>query len=160
MLATEIRKLIIEPALRVTDLWSLESEILVYGSGWVESGYDAIKQHGGPALGFFQCEPATFSDVCTWLRYGPNRVLREHLLDACYYVSMPVDPMVLAHNIKFAALICRIHYLRKSEPLPSLKVGNPGLAFAKYHSKNYNCGGKANVERNALVFQQIIDGKL
>lgn len=157
MLSKDIRKLIIEPTLKVTGLWSESAEVLIYGTGMVESRYMNIKQIGGKALSMWQIEPNTFLDICTWLRYPKNRVLREHILSACYYVSMPVDAAVLSHNIKFAMLICRAHYLRVPNPLPR---PDDALGLARYHKEYYNCGGKADVSKNEKIFQQIIDGEL
>jgi len=157
LLAQEIRKHIIRPGLQVTGLWSEAAEILVYGTGHVESNYSHIKQIVGPALGFYQCEPRSFDDLVSWLRLSTNRVLREHILSACYYVSMPVDAAVLSHNIKFAMLICRAHYLRVPNPLPRF---DDAAGLARYHKQYYNCGGKADVSKNEKVFQRIIDGEL
>ena len=42
---------------------SRAAEDLLLGTALMESGLREIEQRGGPALGFFQIEPATFADV-------------------------------------------------------------------------------------------------
>ena len=161
MLRDEIRTHIIRPTLQVANLWSECAEILVYGTGIVESNYQHIIQIGNPAggaLGFFQMEAATFKDHCKWLDLFPQKNVKNNILAACYYVSMPIDPFVLISNIKFAALLCRAHYLRVPKPLPP---ANDAAALSQYHKKYYNTAlGKADPESNAKIFQEIIDGKL
>lgn len=141
-------------------MWSENAEILVFGTGMVETGYEYITQIGNPAnggLGFWQMEPSDYKDLLAWFRRNVESNLLTRILDACYYTSTPIDAAVLAHNIKYACLMCRSHYYRIREPIPESKDGGK---FAEYHKKYYNGGalGKANVEKNAKIFQGIIDG--
>jgi hypothetical protein len=160
MLAKEIREHIIIPTLKVANLWSPSAEILVYGTGMVETGYEHIVQNGAPAdggYGFFQEEPSDYEDMRKWLRVsGDARPLLSNILTTCYYECMPVDMFVFCANIKFATLICRMHYYRINHPLPK---ANDAKGMAQYHKTYYNSAlGAANVEKNTEVFQRIIDG--
>jgi hypothetical protein len=160
-LAKSIRSYIIKPALQVSNLHSQAAEILVYGTGMVESEYQYICQIGYPAdggLGYFQMEPSDFKDLCKWLNAFPQQQVKNNILSCCYYTSMPIDPAVLMSNIKLAALLCRAHYLRIPERLPS---ANDAHGMAVYHKKYYNSMlGDADVGKNTEVFQEVIDGKL
>lgn len=160
-LSKQIREYIIAPALRVANLWSESAEILVYGTGMVESQYEYICQIGNPAdggMGYWQQEPSDFKDVCKWLDALGQKQLKNNILSCCYYLSMPIDPAVLMRNTKLAALLCRAHYLRFPAmlPLPSDAAG-----FANYHKEYYNTSlGAADASKNTEVFQEIIDGKI
>jgi len=162
MLANEIRKYVIVPTLQIANLWSPSAEILVYGTGMVETNYDHLMQFGAPkdgGYGFWQEEPSDYDDLKKWLRMQSEaRPYLTNTLTACYYESMPVDMMVFASNLKFACLICRLHYYRVNQPLPK---SNDAAGFANYHKEFYNSMlGKADVDKNTEVFQKIIDGKL
>lgn len=164
-LAKEIRKFIIKPVLEVTNLWTPAAEILVYGTGHVESGYSQLFQCEEPkngGIGYFQDEVADYADLCRWLRIGDflsnKSSLLANVLSALYYEVMPGDYMLLASNIKFAAIVCRLHYYRVSDPLPP---ANDAFALANYHKIHYNSVlGKADVAKNTDIFQKIIDGHL
>ena len=74
MPASQIRSLVIKPALTKINLWSRSAEELILGTAIVESGLTYLKQHGdGPALGLWQVEPATHEDLYTnFLNYRPE----------------------------------------------------------------------------------------
>ena len=58
---------VIVPALAALDLDSVEARQLLLGTAMQESGLRDIDQTGGgPALGAFQIEPATYHDVMNW----------------------------------------------------------------------------------------------
>lgn len=162
MLAKQIRQNIIAPTLKILDLWSLSAEILIYGTGHIESGYEYLLQIGNPkngGLGFFQMEPSDFSDILLYLKKPKNRQLSEYIMSSCYYTAIPIDPMTLISNIKFAIAMCRVHYLRAAASLPKPDDAN---AMANYHMKYYNGDGlgKTDVSKNVPIFQRIIDGNL
>ena len=65
---TQFRSDIVRPILEKLDLWSGAAENLLVGTSLVESGLFYVRQlRGGPALGFFQMEPATHDDI--WRNY-------------------------------------------------------------------------------------------
>lgn len=46
-------------------MYSDDSLALIMRTGFAESGFKHLEQMGGgPAIGFFQCEPATIKDIC------------------------------------------------------------------------------------------------
>ena len=158
MLANDILNYVIRPLLQITNLWSPEAEILVFGTGMVETNYNYLMQSGAPtvgAIGFWQMEKATYLDHCKWLKHPDRRVLLNGILGSCYYEILPTDPSALAVNLRLAALLCRVHYLRVQERLPHGSAAD----FAAYHKKYYNTSkGKADADKNTAVFQRIIDG--
>lgn len=162
MQARDIRQHIIIPTLKIVDLWSPAAEILVYGTGFIESNYYYTVQIGNVkngGLGYWQMEPSDFKDICVYLRNNFNKGLLDRVLAACYYTILPTDPKSLISNIKLAMLFCRVHYWRIKAPLPA---PTDAFALAEYHYKYYNGDGlgKTHPDKNTIVFQQIIDGNL
>ena len=157
----EIRAEIIKPTLQSAQLWSQSAEILVYGTGYVESKYIYEEQIGQPingGIGYWQDEPSDYEDLCNWLNYYQNELLLDRVLSAAGCDKLPSDIKALESNIKLALLICRLHYYRVKAALPDASDAH---GMAQYHKTWYNSAlGAANVDKNAIVFQQIIDGQL
>ena len=111
MLASQIRSLVIRPALSKINLWSPSAEELVLGTAIVESGLTYIRQWGdGPALGLWQVEPSTQNDLYTnFLQYRPE--LGSALIELrAPNLSMDEN---LATNLMYGAAVCRLCYYRK-----------------------------------------------
>lgn len=161
ILSKQIRQYVIVPALKIADLWTDAAEILVYGTGMVESNYEYIMQIGAPVdggLGFWQMEPSDFADLSKWIKFQKTKPLLNNLLAASYYDHLPSDPQTLVSNMKFACLMCRLHYYRVPYPLPS---ANDAAGMAEWHKQYYNSAlGAADVAKNTDIFQGIIDGHL
>lgn len=139
-LAREFLAEVIDPALRHLGLYeprmnSDTARALLLGTAMVESDLTHTRQiGGGPALGFFQMEPATHSDCWdNWL------IHRLELANACRVAagsrrgSRPAAEELAANPI-YAAVMCRIKYWRARAPLPAL--GPEGLC--RYHERHYN----------------------
>jgi hypothetical protein len=141
MLSDEIRAKIIAPSLREIGLWSNEAEALIYATALVETGFNHIAQLSGPALGFYQCEPATYESILLYLKTKPD--LAKKILGAIYRSEFPQDASVLMCDIKYATIICRIHYYRIKESLPVTPEG-----LTNYYLKYYNTSlGKATFDK-------------
>ena len=117
-----------------------EAVNLIYETGMAESGYRALVQSGGgPALSFFQIEPATAKDIFNnYVEY------REPLVQAL--ILFGIDPMDLNFSVKtniaVAICMCRFHYRRVPSAIPKTKESR-----AKYWKKHYNTElGKGTTE--------------
>lgn len=130
----DLRLNIVRPALITCNLHSDNAENLIMGTAAVESDMGTfINQKNGPALSPWMIEPNTHKDIyLNFLSY--NSQIREKILSACYYVGKPPDD-ALSHNLRYAALICRIKYLRDPEELPS---ANDIEGLANYWKRVYN----------------------
>lgn len=132
----ETIKKIIDQTLKKVDLYSKEAADLVYETGNAESRYIALEQMGGgPALGFFQCEPATLHDcIDNYIKYRPE--LEKSLLSLGFIADDP--EFSLKSNIAVQVFFCRIKYRRDKDPIPTTKQER-----ARYWKKIYNTeGGK------------------
>ena len=151
--AQQIREYIIRPTLREMDLWSQAAENLLAGTAAHESnGFRAIHQYGsGPALSWYQIEPATHDDL--WLntmpglrRRLPRAVLVLEGMIARRYQGTPPSEYLL-HNLVYATAICRLLYWRAPGALPDA-ADLAGLAA--YWKRYYNTAAGAGVESDWL----------
>jgi hypothetical protein len=115
-------------------LHTLAAEDLVMGTAAQESHLKYVKQLGsGPALGLFQVEPFTYNDY--WDNFVDDRSdLRESILHAIRTEGEPRPDRVI-WDLRYASIMCRIHYRRIRSPLP--QHGDIS-GYAAYWKKYYN----------------------
>ena len=116
-------------------LCSPAADDLVLGTGAQESHYQFVRQlGGGPALGYWQMEPATHDDCWeSYLRY-PVRYNLATKIKSLLNGDPPVANAMVT-NPHYAAAMCRIRYLRVHEPLPNYGDVH---AYAAYWKQFYN----------------------
>lgn len=164
----EIRQNIVIPALVEINAYSTAAEQLVMMTGMAESLFKHTRQivkytpiKYGPARGWFQMEPATHNDI--WSNYfGGSRT--KHLVEGLQRLNTNAgDPEELVKDQKYAAAMCRIHYLRVRERLPDEGHWH---GMATYWKKYYNTHlGKGTVDgflqKNMPVMQlyEAINGR-
>ena len=124
----QFRDLVIEPTLEHLGLYSVAATELVLGTAIQESRVTYIKQLGsGPALGLFQMEPATHNDIWdNYLRY------REDLAGRVADTGR-TQPDEMIWNMRYACAMCRVHYRRVREPLPTAGDLPSQAAYWKEH---------------------------
>ena len=130
---------VITPALQQINLFSPAAQQLLLGTALQESGLATRRQMGGgPALGFFQMEPATANDI--WDNYLKFRAPLAALVTGL--LSTPAADRVaeLETNDSYAAGMARIRYARVPEALPALDDID---AMAAYWKQHYNTPGGA-----------------
>lgn len=136
----EIRE-IIGSTLEILGLDSEDASSLIYRTGMAESGYRALRQRGGPALGFFQCELATAIDI--WDNYVMYRPKYRDKLFQLGFNDSNLEFCLLS-NIGLQVAFCRLHYRRVPTKLPKSDNLN---SQAKYWKTHYNTvAGKGTIE--------------
>jgi len=125
---------------------------LLMGTCAQESAFGKYNRQlgGGPALGVFQMEPATFNDIVrNYLFYKQELYLR--ILDVCDLNAYNANDLVT--NVQFAICMSRVHYLRVKSPIPSTLPG-----WAAYWKKYYNTElGKGKVEEFIENYKLYVD---
>lgn len=124
---------VIIPALESIDRDSVAARELLLGTALQESGLRYLKQLGfGPALGLFQMEPTTHDDIWENFLVYRQGLQRATLLSTLYKGNVAEE---MVWNLRYAAVMCRIHYLRVPKPLP--EAGDLE-GQARYWKKYYN----------------------
>lgn len=149
----QLRELIIKPALDGLQMYSIEAEeILVFTCACESLGGTYLKQIKGPALGIYQMEPTTYTDI--WQNYIKNQGGLVNLLTlnfSCH--NMPL-PERMIYDLKFATVMARLHYRRRKEPLPKATDID---AIWEYYKKYYNTPlGKAEKEASIKHYQKFL----
>jgi hypothetical protein len=141
--------LVIDPSIEAVGLFSPAASELLLGTALQESRLTHLTQLDGDAdpyddaMGVYQTERKTIIDIWeNYLAYRPE--LASIVLIACGFIAPP-DPREVVTNLKYAAIIARLVYLRVPEPLPM--VGDTE-AQASYWKRHYNtAGGHGSVEQ-------------
>lgn len=132
--------LILQPALKALDMFSISAMHLMLCTALVESNLKHLKQlPNGPALGLLQMEPETYFDVKRYL-YTREDILNK-VLKHCQYSFMPRTD-ALVSNLAFSAMMSRIKYWMIPEPLPHY---TDSCALANYYELYYN--GNPDVDK-------------
>ena len=108
----------IHTALQAIGLWSQSAEDLILGIGAQESHYQYVQQiGGGPALGYWQMEPATHDDCYTNFLDYPHRATLRGAIVALLQGS-PISASAMVANLPYAVAMARVRLLRAPEALP------------------------------------------
>ena len=133
----QLRKHIIKPTLEVLDRmipYSRAAENLLLGTAAQESHMGRyLKQIRGPALGIYQMEPETYSDI--WVSFLSYRVELAHVIRRLTLSHMIGDRNQLSGNLYLATAMARIHYFRVKEALPK---ANDVAGLAAYWKSHFN----------------------
>ena len=141
--ANQLRNCIVIPTIKEIGLWSQVAENLIMGTAAQESGCGQyIKQTKGPALGIYQCEPHTHDLVWVWVQKTKPQLYASL---AALLGKAALGSARLVYDLRYATVVCRLHYLAVSKPLPS--DANDIPALAAYYKKYYNTpSGAATVQ--------------
>lgn len=119
----------------------------VLGIGNKESGYRYVKQLGaGPALGFWQMEPATHDDL--WKNFIQFRPALQQALKALLAGAEPAPGRLVTHTL-YAAAMCRVHLYRAPAIIPA--AGN-AVGWAGFWKTYYNTGKGAGDAAEAVPY--------
>ena len=123
---------------------------LLLGTAMVESNLTELQQGGnGPAMGLWQCEPATHDDCwVNYLAYRPSMhgAFRE-------LAVFDPSPAQMRWNLVYACAMARLVYWRAREALPDLDA----YALAGYHKRHYNTElGATDVDHSVEHFRKAI----
>jgi len=152
--ATQLRELIVRPSLEEVGLHSDAAEDLVMGTAAQESHLMYVKQlGGGPALSLFQIEPATHQDY--WDNYLQFQgELSQKIIDAIAFDGLRPDNERLVWDLKYGALMCRVHYRRVAEALPQ---SGDVAGYAAYWKKYYNTVHGAGTEEEFVQNYELVE---
>ena len=133
------RSNVVRPVLQRLALWSQIAENLLVGTALQESLLTyTVQQGGGPALGYFQMEPATHDD--TWNNFLKYRATLAQRVRTFIYTGDPNTPVpdakMMIDNPYYACAMARVRYYRAPQPLPTDPNDINGIA--NYWKTVYN----------------------
>ena len=128
-------KEIVEYSLYRINSYSDDALALVVRTGMAESGYRELRGYGegNPAIGFWQIEPATMDDMIeNYIQYRSH--YKKNLISLGMNFKTDTAMSVIS-NLAVQAALCRLHYRRDKDPIPSW---DDLEAQGKYWKKVYN----------------------
>ena len=136
--AEQLRCEIVRPACDALGRWSQGAENLLLLTCAVESRLGTYLRQlgGGPALGIFQMEPATYRDIWTnYLAFRPEYVDALERMTGLPAAVLRASPERMVWDLRYAAAMARIHYLRVRSTIPGT---DNWPALAVYWKDHYN----------------------
>lgn len=149
----QLKELIIKPTLDLLQMYSVDAEeLLVFTCACESLGGTYLKQIKGPALGIYQMEPNTYTDI--WQNYIKNHGMIVNLLTLNFQChNMPL-PERMIYDLRYATAMARIHYRRVKEGLPPANDVNK---IWEYYKKYYNTPlGKAEQEESIKHYRKFL----
>lgn len=150
---SQFREHIIVPTLSMLQLYSADAEeLLVFTCAAESDGGSLLVQVKGPALGIYQMEPNTYTDI--WQNYIKSRSALLSLIAINFDAPRLPPPERMVYDLKYATVMARIHYLRVKDALP--KAGDVD-AMWEYYKKYYNTPlGKAKKEKAVEDYKRFL----
>ncbi len=150
---SQFRSLIVEPVLSKLRVYSKNAEeLLVFTCAAESLGGTLLHQIKGPALGIFQMEPNTYTDI--WVNYIRARNQLATLMAMHFGCNKIPDVERMVYDLHFATAMARIHYLRMPSNIPDAKDVD---GIWEYYKKYYNTEkGKAKKEDAIKKYQDFI----
>jgi len=154
--AEQFRNYIIVPTLSKMQLYSKAAEELLMFTCATESlGGTYLVQVKGPAIGVYQMEPNTYSDIWfNFMRHQP----RLSMLMATHFdcVKIPAAERMIG-DMYFATAMARLHYFRVKQRLPD---ADDIEGIWKYYKQFYNTErGKATRESSVEKYCAWVSGQ-
>lgn len=149
----QYRSLIIEPVLSKLQIYSKDcEELLVFTCAAESLGGHFLAQVNGPALGIYQMEPNTYTDI--WINYIRARNQLATLMAMHFGCTKIPDVERMIYDLHFATAMARIHYLRVNDKVPSAKDVD---GLWEYYKKHYNTEkGDAKKEASIKKYHEFI----
>jgi len=152
---TQFREDILTPVLGALQFREPElKELLVFTCAVESEGGTYVKQIKGPALGIFQLEPNTFTDL--WHNYILRKPDIVNLLSLNLGVHKIPDPIEIVTDLKLAVAFCALLYkYRKAQ----IKSTNPNDLWDVYKSLYNTVKGAATKDKAIAAYYRFTKTK-
>lgn len=143
---------VIDPTLKLIELYSPEASDLLLGTALAESGLRALVQTGGPALGLLGMEPFTHDDI--WKTFLAYRLDLSSKIKRVMWDGGDHRLMQLKSNLAYATAMARVRYLRVPGPIP--KTAWEQAAYWKF---GYNTNrGRGTIDHYLSEWRNAMKG--
>jgi len=151
----QLKEYIIAPALSSLQAYSDDAvELMLFTCAVESDGGKYIHQIKGPALGIYQMEPETYTDL--WINYVRHSNRIQQLLAVNFDAPIMQLADRLIYDLKFATVFARLQYMRNPETLPDRHKPND---IFEYYKKYYNtASGKATKAASIKKYKAYVDG--
>ncbi|MFT8712093.1 hypothetical protein [Komagataeibacter rhaeticus] len=146
---------VVTPTLNAIGLGGEAAVNLLTGTALAESGLVYLRQISGPALGPWQMEPFTETDIWTTFLSNARLSSLTATMQAMLARDIPRTDQLIT-NMRYACAMARLKYYRAPGPLPA---ADDAAAQCRYWKSNYNTalGAGAADSQHVALFQQAIE---
>jgi len=143
---------IVAPALNVMQMYSDSAvELLKFTCATESRGGSFVAQVKGPALGIFQMEPTTYTDL--WHNAIFSNSKNMNLLAMHFRNPNLHDFERMVYDLRYAVVMARLQYARFHEVLPDAKDVD---GLWEYYKKYWNTEkGKATKDKSIKAYQDF-----
>lgn len=147
----QFREHIVLPALHDLQLYTKElAELLVFTCAVESAGGTYVKQINGPAVGIYQIEPNTLTDL--WVNCIVRNPSYMNLLCMNFNLHKAPMPVDLITNMKLASAICALTYKRHRNINITMDVDCLWDLYKKYYNTHL---GKAEKEPSIKAYKKF-----
>jgi hypothetical protein len=148
----QFRENILAPALDALQIRSKElAELLVFTCAVESAGGTYVKQIQGPALGIYQIEPNSFTDV--WQNYAIRKPDVLNLLALNLGVHRVPEPREVITNLLLATAMCALFYQHRKVFPKQMDEDYLWDLYKKYYNTEK---GAAQKEPSILAYRKFI----
>ena len=149
---TQFREDIVLPSLHALQMYTKEfAELLVFTCATESAGGTYVKQIHGPAVGIFQIEPASLTDL--WVNFIVRNPSYMNLLTMNFGVHRMPMPIDLITDLKLATAICALFYKRHKVNVISTEPSDLWDIYKKYYNTEL---GKAEKDTSLKAYSKFI----
>jgi hypothetical protein len=154
----QLRAVVIQPALNLIGLYSVDAEELLIATCAIESygGTYLVQSGGGPAKGIFQMESTTHDDL--WHRLEKRYPdLLQRVLNGCGYLHQPSADALIT-NLLYASMMARLLYFIRIPHGLATDNSSIDILWTQYKQYWNTRSGKATKEHFLNTYYHFIGG--
>lgn len=149
---TQFREFIVLPTLGDLQIHTKElEELLIFTCATESQGGTYVHQIQGPALGIYQMQPATYSDL--WSAYIIRKPDIVNLLALNFGVSRVPHPSLLVTDLRLATAICALYYKWKNARPASTSTEDLWAVYKPLYNTEK---GKAEKDASIKLYNKFI----
>lgn len=149
---TQFRENIVNPVLHDLQMYTKEmAELIVFTCAVESNGGTYVKQIKGPALGIYQVEPSTFTDI--WVNFIIRNPYIVNLLTLNFAVHRMPAPIEVVTDLRLATAFCALHYKRYKVQPESIE---PNVLWEPYKQYYNTIKGKSEKTKSIKAYQAFI----
>lgn len=148
----QFRQNIVLPVLHDLQMYTKElSELIVFTCAVESAGGTYVKQLNGPAVGIYQIEPNSYTDL--WVNFIIRQPFIVNLLTLNFAVHRMPPADALITDLRLATAMCALFYKRHKVIIPSTEVEELWELYKKYYNTEL---GKAEHDASLKAYAKFV----
>jgi hypothetical protein len=151
----QFKENIVNPVLHDLQMYSKEfAELIVFTCAVESAGGTYVKQIKGPALGIYQIEPSSFTDL--WVNFIVRNTHIVNLLTLHFAVHRMPAPIEVVTDLRLATAMCALFYKRYKVKPESSSPDDLWEPYKKYYN---TVKGKSEKSKSIKAYEAFVNQK-